>query len=579
MSELIAPVPDSRPPGGLPDPERQLPAIFDSVADGVTVVDRSGIVRFANATAAHLTGRAGPADVIGQASADLVGAFEMLDEDGLPFAPAGLPTRRAFAGEHDPDMVIRFRVSGSLEDRWSLVRARLLRGPEPSDDLVVTSFQDISALKRNERRLTFLSEASAILGESVEYHESVERVATLAVPFIADWCAIDVIEGSKEIHRVALAQADPRMQDVADEARRLWAPDESRPGPVGELLRSGRTVHIADITDDMLRDAARDGHHLQVLRKIQIREVLIVSLPGRGQILGALTAVNTGQRSRMGADDVTMIEELGRRVGAAVDTARLMFEAQEAVRVRDEFTAIASHDMRTPLAAVRGFAQLARRHLAGDGIKDEAALDRWLRAIEDGAARLTTLVSDVMDVTLLRGDQPVPLQLQPVDLVELVGERVREHQDGAGETHQFTIEGNDGAIVGRWDPDRLGRVLDNVLGNAVKFSPNGGSIEVRLGSEAGRGWVAVADHGIGIPQVDMARIFTPMFRGTNARNVEGTGLGLAGSRRLIEQMGGEIIVKSALGKGSTFTIRLPLEPPAVGPLNAQAGETQGTRLE
>jgi signal transduction histidine kinase len=532
------------------------------VADGVTVIDRSGMLRFANEAAAQLMGRARAADLIGVSSADLLGAFEMLDEEGLPFGVEGLPTRRAFAGEEVPDAVIRFRVSGSLQDRWSLVRARLLRGKSSADDLVVTSFQDISALKRTELRLSFLSEASAMLGESVDYQVSLEHLAKRAVPFIADWCAIDVLEASNEVHRVALAHADPRMADVAEQAQRLWAPDATRPGAVGRLLSHGQTLHLTDITDEMLRAAARDEEQLEVLRTLQIREALIAPLIGRGRILGALTAVNTGQRPFMSPDDVGMIEELGRRVGAAVDGTRLVLEAQEAVRLRDEFMAIASHDMRTPLAAVRGFAQLARRHLANNGASDVAALDRWLRDIDDGAARLTSLVSDVMDVTLLRGGQPVPLQLQRVDLAELVGERVREHQDAAADTHQFTIEGDSAPIVGTWDPGRLGRVLDNVLGNAVKFSPSGGLIEVRLGSDGERSFVAVADHGIGIPRVDVGRIFTPMYRGANAGNVAGTGLGLAGSRRLIEQMGGEITVQSRLGEGSTFTVWLPREPAA-----------------
>jgi PAS domain S-box-containing protein len=561
MSDVTAPVPVPRLPGAMTDLGRELPAIFDSVADGVTVIDRSGMMRFANEAAAQLMGRAGASELIGRSSAELLNAFQMLDEDGLPFSSEGLPTRRAFAGEADPDAVIRFRASGSPQDRWSLVRARLLRGESPEDDLVVTSFQDISALKRTELRLSFLSEASAILGESVEPHEFLPQVARLAVSFVADWCVIDLLDASKAVHRAALAPANPQLDDAA-ESEHLWPPDAPRLGGVGELLRHGRSVHVTEVTEELLSAAARDTEHLRVLQAMRIREVLIVPLTGRGQILGALTVVNTGQRPLMSAEDMTTLEELGRRAGSAIDGARLVLEAQEAVRLRDEFMASASHDMRTPLAAVRGFAQLARRHLASNGATDVAALDRWLSDIDEGAARLTSLVSDVMDSTLLRGGHPVPLQLQRVDLAELVGDRVGEHQDAEGESHQFTIDGDAEPILGTWDPDRLGRVLDNVLGNAVKFSPGGGPIEVRLGSQDERSFVAVTDHGIGIPRVDIGRIFTPMFRGANAGGVAGTGLGLAGSRRLIELMGGEITVQSQLGEGSTFTIWLPRERPA-----------------
>ena len=169
-----------------------------------------------------------------------------------------------------------------------------------------------------------------------------------------------------------------------------------------------------------------------------------------------------------------------------------------------------------------------------------------------------------MDVTLLRGGQTVPLQLQMTDLVALVGERVREHQGAVADTHQFSVIGDEMEIIGVWDPARLARVLDNLLGNAVKFSPEGGMVEVRLGTHDGRGFVSVADRGIGIAIRDLALIFTPTYRGSNARNVVGAGLGLAGSRRLIELMGGEITVESRLGEGSTFTIWLPLQGDASG---------------
>jgi signal transduction histidine kinase len=235
-----------------------------------------------------------------------------------------------------------------------------------------------------------------------------------------------------------------------------------------------------------------------------------------------------------------------------------MSEANEALRQRDEFLAIASHDMRTPLAAVRGYAQLALRHL-GQEPADIAPLNRWLTDIDESANRLTGLVSELMDVSLLRGGRKVPLQLEPTDLVALVNERVREHAGSADERHAFKVSADVSEIIGNWDASRLGRVLDNLLGNAVKYSPDGGSIDVAVSSDGSHGTVAVTDHGIGIAVREIPRIFTPMFRGTNTGSVAGTGLGLSGSRTLVELMGGRIQVQSRLGHGSTFTIWLPLE--------------------
>ena len=374
--------------------ESLLPAIFATVADGITVLDRSSTVLFANDAAARIMGVESASDVIGHPSQSLTDTFELLDEQGERFDLAELPDRRAWAGEPEPEAVIRFRRRGHKDDRWSLVRARLLEGERSESDLVVTSFQDIT---------------------------------------------------------------------------------------------------------------------------------------------------------------------------------RLVLEAQDAVRVRDEFMAIASHDMRTPLAAVRGYAQLARRHLINQP-QDLEAIDRWLADIDESAGRLNGLVSEFMDITLLHGGHPVPLQQQRVDLVDLVTERVREHQGAEGQTHMFGVSSDATEIIGFWDPVRLGRVVDNVLGNAVKFSPGGTRVEVRLWTEDGCGCVAVVDEGIGIAERDQELIFGPMFRASNARGVAGTGLGLAGSRGIVGLMGGEITVKSHLGEGSTFTIRLPLDPVAIAGGGSSPGQ-------
>lgn len=243
--------------------------------------------------------------------------------------------------------------------------------------------------------------------------------------------------------------------------------------------------------------------------------------------------------------------------GIANDVARLIAEAEEAIRQRDEVMAITSHDMRTPLAAMRGYAQLALRHLEGDRPMDRDALRRWLTNIDQGAVRLNRFVSEFMDASLIRGGQEVPLQLARADLVEIARECVRDFSRAA-EGHTITLEAEAEQIVGTWDGSRLARVLDNLVGNAVKFSPDGESVEVRLTSDGTDAVVAVTDHGIGIPRGDLRRIFAPAFRARNARRVVGTGLGLAGSHRLVEQMGGVIEVASELGAGSTFTLRIPL---------------------
>ena len=545
-----------------PDDEvrRLLPEIFDSIADGVTVLDRVGNLRYANAAAARLMGYESAVEIIGQSSASMVDRFELLDDDGRPLDPAVLPTRRAYNGETDPEATVRFRSKGSDHDKWSLVRARLMPGTTPDADLVVTSFQDITPIKQIQWRLSFLLRASALLGETTDYRETLSRISWLVVPSVADWCSFAVLDEGETLEPIGMAHLDPEMRRRAEEIERRWPPDFSQPGGFQEVMRRRRALHVREVTDEMLTAGARDAEHLEALRALGMRELLTVPLVGRGQVFGVVTVGNSSARPPLGAEDVAMLEDLGRRAGAAVDTARLLIDSQESLRLQEEFMAVTSHDMRTPLAAVRGYAQLARRHLSGEQ-QDIASVDRWLGDIDESARRLTSLVSEFMDVTLLRAGQEVPLQLQPTDLVAIVEERVREHQGAAADTHRFTTKFERESIVGTWDPARIGRVLDNLLGNAVKFSPGGGAIEVRVAEDGTQATVSIADQGIGIAPQDLSRIFLPMYRGANASTVAGTGLGLAGARRLVELMGGEISVKSRIGKGATFTVRLPLAGP------------------
>jgi len=537
----------------------RLAAIFDSVADGVTVLDRTGHIQFANDTAAQLLGRQRGSDVIGLAGAELMAEYELLESEGSTLDPNLMPTRRAFAGETDPEQTVRFRRRSGGDDHWSLVRARLLAGDEPADDLVVTAFQDITSLKRSEARLRLLAEASAILAEPVDYPQALQRVADLAVPGIADWCVVDVLEWTRGVTRAAIAHADPDALDLAREVWQRWPADASRPGAVHEMLARRRPTLFAEMTDEILQAAARDPEHLAALRQLGMRSVVVVPLESRGEMLGALTLVHSTSGRRFEAADVELAAELGRRIGAAIDVARLVWETQENARLRDEFIAVASHDMRTPLAAVRGYAQLAQRRL-DRGEVDPEALGRWLRDIDGAVDRLTDLVSELLDATLVRAEGSVPLQVSRIPLGDIVRDAVERLQPLAA-AHRFVVGVADPEPVGVWDSARLGRVLDNILGNAVKYSPEGGEVRIRVGQEDDTAIVAVTDTGIGIAPGDRELIFNPMFRGQNIGTVAGTGLGLAGSRRLVGLMGGSITVASRLGEGSTFTVRLPFAPP------------------
>ncbi len=543
------------------DLERRLPEVFDSVADGVTVLDRTGHIRFANETAAQLLGRDRAADLIGATGAELMGEYVLLDEHGDEMDPARMPTRRALAGEPGPGETVRFRRRGSLDDQWSMVRSRLLRGATLQDDLVVTSFQDITSLKRIEARLRFLAEASAILGESLDYQQTLQRVADMVVPQLADWCVVDVIEWTQTVSRMAVAHADPDGLALVSEIWERWPPDPKSHGAVFQVLQAGAPILVPELTDDQVASSAQNDDHLALLRRLDLRSVLVVPLEARGEVLGAMTLAQGRSGRHLDEGDLEVAVEVGRRAGAAIDVARLVWEAKENGRLREEFIAVASHDMRTPLAAVRGYAQLALRQLDRGDVPDTASLRRWLGDIDASVDRLAHLVTELLDATLVRADETVPLQLAPTRLGSILGEVVAGHGE-LTDGHRFSVRGADDEPEGMWDRQRLVRVIDNLVGNAIKFSPDGGEIRLESGERDGKAFISVSDDGIGIPASDREKIFNPMYRGGNVGEVTGTGLGLAGSRRMIELMGGTIEVASKLGNGSTFTVWLPIGGPA-----------------
>jgi signal transduction histidine kinase len=231
------------------------------------------------------------------------------------------------------------------------------------------------------------------------------------------------------------------------------------------------------------------------------------------------------------------------------------------LRTRDEFLAAASHDLKNPLASIKATAQLMRRRL-----DREAALD--VDRLRDGLARLDTIatraagqVEELLDTAQLQMGRPLDLDRRPTDLIRLVREVLAEQQ--TSDRHTLRLETTEDAVVGMWDMPRLGRVVANLIDNAVKYSPNGGHIVVRASVERADARdvaiLEVQDAGIGIPAQDIERVFDRFQRASNVEGrIGGTGIGLASVRHIVASHGGSIDVHSEENRGSVFRVHLPL---------------------
>jgi len=242
-----------------------------------------------------------------------------------------------------------------------------------------------------------------------------------------------------------------------------------------------------------------------------------------------------------------------------VGTIQDVTERKQAERAREALLASVSHDLKSPLTVIRGHAQLLQMKARRPGTAPGELTD-GLAKIDAAASRMAAQLTELLDVARLQMGEELELQQEHLDLVTLVRERAEAHVQ-TSRRHEIVISAETRKLEGEWDRARLERVMDNLVGNAVKYSPAGGAVQVRTESERdGSGdWaiVTIADEGVGIPVEDLSSVFAPFQRAGNVGAIPGTGVGLAGARQIIEQHGGTITVESEEGKGSVFTVRLP----------------------
>jgi signal transduction histidine kinase len=418
---------------------------------------------------------------------------------------------------------------------------------------------EIERMRRAEARLHLLVDAGATLASSLDYATTLSNVARAAVPVFADWCTVRVVGEDRNVQQVAVAHRDPAKEELARELARLYPVDPDGERGVARVIRVGEAQLDEVVTDEMLAAGARDEEHARRMRELAPRSRLSVPLAARGRILGALSFVIVEPGRAYAPDDVPFAEELARRCALAIDNARLHLEAELAVRARDQFLSIASHELRTPVTTVRGYAQLLQRDLARGALVRER-VERAVEAIADSTDRLAHLTRDLLDLSRIRTGQ-LSLRPEPVDLVHLVETVAAPYRASLGETHRLRLELPEAPTPLVADGERLTQVLTNLLDNALKYSPDGGEVAVTLLAGEREVRLRVRDDGIGVPAEALERIFQPFQRAANAEAspMPGMGLGLFVCRSIVEGHGGRMWAESeGEGRGTTVVVVLPV---------------------
>jgi PAS domain S-box-containing protein len=560
---------------------------------------------------------------------------------------ASLATGRPYENE------LRLRRATDGAYRWHLTRAVAMTEKTGAVVKWFGSNIDIHDQKRAEEAQRFLVDAGAALAASLDYRSTLAAVAKLAVPRIADWARVDVIEHGR-LRTLAVEHVDPKKIELAFELARRYPenPDAEQGPPL--VIRTGRSELAAEISEERLAELAQDDFHLGLVRELGVQSYMCVPLVAQGQLLGVISLVAAESGRRYGPDDLALAEELARRAGTAVENAQLYRAAEERAQaarvletvgdgvfvvdtdgvvrlwnraaetisgiprdaivgyplvellpewervktgaetlpferdgrehwvsisgvafddgivyafqdisderaleqIRQDLVATVSHELRTPLAAIYGSAMTLNRD---DLELQEDIKARLLTVIVEESTRLTKIVNDLLIASQLdAGRMDVRIEsCDPRELTSSVADAARTHLSEGVRLQVDPIAAEVPPVAA--DEAQLRQVLDNLLDNAVKYSPAGG--DVRLGVEAVAGAVrfSVADDGLGIPPAEQERIFEKFYRldPDMTGGIGGTGLGLYIARELVRRVGGRIWVEPNEGGGSVFRVEIP----------------------
>ncbi|WP_375755384.1 ATP-binding protein [Corallococcus exercitus] len=504
--------------------------------------------------------------------------------DGTPLPPGESPLARALAGEPvDPSVWHVLRPDGTrIALRCTAVPVKGADGQVAAALLRTHAVDALPAPVLDASRL--LAEAGALLGASVDAEARLEPLLKLLVPTLGEGALLVLrtpggAAGEEALRVAASLHADAGRHSLLRELLTRYPLDPSAPGGLPGVFVSGAVGRLPILSEEHIAAIARDAEHARLMREVGPHGCLSVPLGARGNVLGSLMLLRSNVLRVFGAEEEHFLTELAHRTALYLENARLYREAREAVRQRDEFLGIASHELKTPLTPLSLKVQLLQKQvvvLAREG--KEVPTERVAEAldvVQRQVRRLSGLVDNLLDVSRITAGR-LRLELEELDLASVAAEILYRFSPAAAQAGTELGLEAPVPVVGRWDRLRLEQVVTNLVSNALKY---GAGQPVIVGVEA-HGTLArltVKDHGIGIAPDDLARIFERFERAVSDRHYGGLGLGLYITRQIVEAFGGTVSAVSTPGQGSTFILELPRGdiPEEWISAHAAPGPTQG----
>jgi signal transduction histidine kinase len=407
-----------------------------------------------------------------------------------------------------------------------------------------------------ENRSDFLAKVARFLFDSLfDYEKALKKLAHMLVPALADWCVIDLIDGQHN-RRLEVVHKDPAMIDLVNELRTRVAPEPADSQGLLSLARVENPELYSEVSDSLLVSVAYDKEHLKILQGLGFSSCMIVPLKARNKIRAVITFVIAESDRCYVSADLDFARELADIASIAIGNSLLFQEAREANRLKDEFLTTLSHEMRMPLTSILGWIRLLR-----SGRLDDTTAVRAMETIERNVKSQVQLVNDLLDISrIITGN--LRLDIQPVDLTSVIKDAVdslRPVADSKSIRLQIVLDSMSGPVSG--DPERLMQVVWNLVSNAIKFTPKGGRVQIRLERINSHVEIIVSDTGEGINPESLPNLFDRFqhTEDTSARENGGLSLGLSIVHHLVDLHGGSVSASSpGKGQGATFTVKLPL---------------------
>lgn len=514
-----------------------------SIGDAILTTDDAGRITLMNRVAEDLTGWTS-VEARGRPLDDVFRILSQRTREPVP-SPVAKVLELGSVAELTADVVL-VRRDGSeiaIDDSAAPIR-------EDSDGRVVgvvLVFRDVSDRRREEARRAFLANAMAVLASSLDSESTLTSIAQLAVPEIADWCLIDVFGEDGVLRRIATAHENSEQVRFAE---KVWAHPALRQNAV-DVARRGKREVVRELLAPTPASSEPEIAHIEGLRALGVSSYAVLPLRAGEEIFGTIALLTANSKRSLSDADVALAEQLSHSAALALKNAQLYERARRAVSVRDDLLAIVSHDLRTPMQVL----SLKLHMLQSDPIRTEEQLARDVGAMRRATLQLERLIGDLTDyATIESGNLTITRSAHSLQhLSNEVLEMLQASATARGIGLEWSVEVDTQVIC---DKERVAQVLSNIVGNAIKFSPERSTIRVTATLRETDILFCVSDQGPGIRPEQRARIFERYWKGTGGRR-ESLGLGLFIARGIILAHGGQIWVESPPGAGTKFSFTLP----------------------